>query len=202
MGLRLTLEVKKRRLRSAGIGTETSTQNENISNLALDVWELALSLDDVRELALLCSRSLVFQCNSRSDSSPCALARPRSSQCGVRARSDEWYLGVRLGKSATRMVELRSATDSCKKVGSGRCKSLYSERCRSSVPGNPVALVAYPVVVRPSLRHEPKNWNGVGADPAEQELRNWDVARADPTEQELRDWDVARADPTKQELGN
>ncbi|RZS14508.1 hypothetical protein BHM03_00046206 [Ensete ventricosum] len=43
--------------------------NENISNLALDVWELALSLDDVRELALLCSRSFVFQCNSRSDSS-------------------------------------------------------------------------------------------------------------------------------------
>ncbi|RRT52385.1 hypothetical protein B296_00025799, partial [Ensete ventricosum] len=28
------------------------------------------------------------------------------------------------------------------------CKSLYSGCCRSFVPGNPVALVAYPVVVR------------------------------------------------------
>ncbi|RWV78730.1 hypothetical protein GW17_00060251, partial [Ensete ventricosum] len=33
-------------------------------------------------------------------------------------------------------------------VGRGWCKSLYSGCCRSSVPGNPVALVAYPVVVR------------------------------------------------------
>ncbi|RRT41435.1 hypothetical protein B296_00042164 [Ensete ventricosum] len=33
-------------------------------------------------------------------------------------------------------------------VGRGWCKSLYSGCCRSSVPGNPVALVAYPVVIR------------------------------------------------------
>ncbi|RZS08518.1 hypothetical protein BHM03_00039492 [Ensete ventricosum] len=32
--------------------------------------------------------------------------------------------------------------------GTSGCKSLYSGCCRSSVPGNPVALVAYPVVVR------------------------------------------------------
>ncbi|RRT53697.1 hypothetical protein B296_00027879 [Ensete ventricosum] len=51
-------------------------------------------------------------------------------------------------------------------------------------------------------RHEPGNWNDVGADPTEQELGNWDVARADPTEQELGNWDVTRADPTEQELRN
>ncbi|RWV84040.1 hypothetical protein GW17_00054282 [Ensete ventricosum] len=39
---------------------------------------------------------------------PCALARPRSSRCGVGARSDGWYLGVRLGKLAAGMVELGS----------------------------------------------------------------------------------------------
>ncbi|RWV89793.1 hypothetical protein GW17_00048044 [Ensete ventricosum] len=32
-------------------------------------------------------------------------------------------------------------------LGSGRCKSLYSGRCRSFVPDNPVALVAYLVVL-------------------------------------------------------
>ncbi|RWW71898.1 hypothetical protein BHE74_00020345 [Ensete ventricosum] len=37
------------------------------------------------------------------------LARPRSSRCGVGARSDGWNLEVRLGKSVTGMVELGSA---------------------------------------------------------------------------------------------
>ncbi|RWW45917.1 hypothetical protein BHE74_00048200, partial [Ensete ventricosum] len=37
----------------------------------------------------------------------------------------------------------------------GRGWSLYSGCCRSSVPGNPVALVAYPVVVRFHHAHRP-----------------------------------------------
>ncbi|RZR95512.1 hypothetical protein BHM03_00024373 [Ensete ventricosum] len=59
--------------------------------------------------------------------SPCALARPRSAQCGVGVRSDGWNPGVRLGKSAAGMVEVGqeeapqvgSGVDSCKEVGSG-----------------------------------------------------------------------------------
>ncbi|RWV78791.1 hypothetical protein GW17_00060183, partial [Ensete ventricosum] len=58
---------------------------------------------------------------------PCALARPRSAQCGVGVRSDGWNPGVRLGKSAAGMVEVGqeeapqvgSGVDSCKEVGSG-----------------------------------------------------------------------------------
>ncbi|RWW26689.1 hypothetical protein GW17_00008914, partial [Ensete ventricosum] len=50
---------------------------------------------------------------------PCALARPRSTRCGVGAQSDGWYLGVRFRKSVAGMVELGSTADSCKKVGSG-----------------------------------------------------------------------------------
>ncbi|RWW61747.1 hypothetical protein BHE74_00031166 [Ensete ventricosum] len=43
------------------------------------------------------------------DLCPCALARLRSSLCGVGARSDGWNLGVRLRKSAAGMVELGSS---------------------------------------------------------------------------------------------
>ncbi|RWW36958.1 hypothetical protein BHE74_00057984, partial [Ensete ventricosum] len=69
---------------------------------------------------------------STAGSGPCMLASPWSSQYGVEARPDEWRFRARLGKSATGMVELGS---------------LYSGYYKSSVPGNPVAIVAYPVVV-------------------------------------------------------
>ncbi|RRT81926.1 hypothetical protein B296_00000225 [Ensete ventricosum] len=46
--------------------------------------------------------------NARAGAGPCALTRPRSTRCGVGARSDGWYPGVRLGKSTAGMVELRS----------------------------------------------------------------------------------------------
>ncbi|RWW45589.1 hypothetical protein BHE74_00048557, partial [Ensete ventricosum] len=68
----------------------------------------------------------------RRASSYCALARSRSSRYRVGARSDGWNLGVRLGKLTAGMVEL---------------ESLYSGCCRSSVPGNLAALVAYHVVI-------------------------------------------------------
>ncbi|RRT59766.1 hypothetical protein B296_00007563 [Ensete ventricosum] len=48
---------------------------------------------------------------------PCALARPRSSQYGVEAQSDEWRFRARLGKSATGMVELRSGGNAPARVG-------------------------------------------------------------------------------------
>ncbi|RWV93089.1 hypothetical protein GW17_00044484, partial [Ensete ventricosum] len=50
-------------------------------------------------------------------SGSCALARPRSSQYGVEARSDEWRFRARLGKSATGMVELRSGGNAPARVG-------------------------------------------------------------------------------------
>ncbi|RWW69214.1 hypothetical protein BHE74_00023204 [Ensete ventricosum] len=59
---------------------------------------------DVAEVEVWCSRpdiELVV--------SPCALARLRSTRCEVGARSDGWYLGVRLGKSAAGMVKYSSS---------------------------------------------------------------------------------------------
>ncbi|RWW32785.1 hypothetical protein GW17_00002540 [Ensete ventricosum] len=81
---------------------------------------------------------------------PCALAHPRSSRCGVEARSDGWNLGVQLGKLVAGMVELGSTADSCKKVvGSG----------------------AYPT------EQELGNLNSAGVDSTEQELGNLGFCR-------------------------
>ncbi|RWW01961.1 hypothetical protein GW17_00034978 [Ensete ventricosum] len=66
-----------------------------------------------------------------------------TSGFGSGSRLLEWWSSGR-----AEVFQLGSAADSYKQIGSGRCKSLYSGCCRSSVPGNPVALVAYPVVVR------------------------------------------------------
>ncbi|RZS04527.1 hypothetical protein BHM03_00034871 [Ensete ventricosum] len=104
---------------------------------------------------------------------PCALAHPRSSRCGVEARSDGWNLEVQLGKSATGMVELG-------------CKSFYSECCRLFVPGNLTALMAYHVVV--PFHHACRPCAGLGdliragSDPTEQELGNLNGAGVDPIE--------------------
>ncbi|RRT40460.1 hypothetical protein B296_00040635 [Ensete ventricosum] len=115
------------------------------------------------------------------------------SELGLGGRLLEWWSSGR-----EEVFQLGSTVDSCKKA-----RSLYSGCCRSSVPGNPVALVTYPVVVRFHHARRPCGARDVArADPTEQELGNWDAARVGPTEQELGNCDVARADPTEQELRN
>ncbi|RWV77834.1 hypothetical protein GW17_00061290 [Ensete ventricosum] len=106
----------------------------------------------------------------------CALACPRSTQYGVGARSDRWYLRVRLGKPTAGMVELGGRFD--QELG-----NLNGARADST-------------------EHEPGNWNGVGADPTKQGLRNLNGVGADPTKQGLENLNVVRADPTEHELGN
>ncbi|RWW36435.1 hypothetical protein BHE74_00058544, partial [Ensete ventricosum] len=123
---------------------------------------------------------------------PCALARPRSAQCRVRVRLDGWNLGVRLGKSTAGIVELGF-------------KSLYSGCCRSSVPGNLAALVAYHAIVHLHHARRPcglRDLNSAGGDPTKQELSNLNGARAYPTKHEPGNWNGVGADPTKQGLGN
>ncbi|RZR80456.1 hypothetical protein BHM03_00006504, partial [Ensete ventricosum] len=63
-----------------------------------------------------------------------------TSGFGSGSRLLEWWS---LGQAE--VFQLGSAANSCKKVGSGR--SFYSECCRSFVPGNLIALMAYDVVV-------------------------------------------------------
>ncbi|RRT58882.1 hypothetical protein B296_00027055 [Ensete ventricosum] len=142
--------------------------------------------------------------------------------------SPEQNIGARrraLNRLAARVVELGSGGGTSGRVGrqllkGGRCKSLYSGCCRSSVPGNLAALVAYHAIIyfhharRPCelgdlngvgadpTEHELGNLNGVGADLTEHELGNWNGARADPTEHELGNWNGARADSIEHELGN
>ncbi|RZR76421.1 hypothetical protein BHM03_00001168 [Ensete ventricosum] len=57
-------------------------------------------------------------------SGPCALARPRSSRCGVGAGSDGWKPGVRLWWSVVGVVELGSFYSEC--VGHSYLISLLS----------------------------------------------------------------------------
>ncbi|RZS17317.1 hypothetical protein BHM03_00049443 [Ensete ventricosum] len=100
-------------------------------------------------------------------------------------------------------------------AGSGPCalahprsswyRSFYSECCRSFVPDNLTAFMAYHIIV--PFRHachpcELGNLNGIRVNSTEQEPGDCDVARADLIEQELENCDVARADLTERELGN
>ncbi|RWV76948.1 hypothetical protein GW17_00062298 [Ensete ventricosum] len=96
-------------------------------------------------------------------SCPCALVRPRSSRDGVSAQLDGWIPRTSSRGLAAGVVELGSGGGTSGRVGRQLLKggrSLYSGCCRSSVPGNLAALVAYHVVIhfhharRPCVRHD------------------------------------------------
>ncbi|RZR75501.1 hypothetical protein BHM03_00059525 [Ensete ventricosum] len=85
---------------------------------------------------------------------PCALARPWLSRDGVDAQLDGWIPRILPRKSAVGVVELGSGGGTSARVGcwllqGGRvgCRSFYSECCRSFIPGNLTALMAYHVVI-------------------------------------------------------
>ncbi|RRT39700.1 hypothetical protein B296_00019765 [Ensete ventricosum] len=88
--------------------------------------------------------SIIYGRKTTKHRRPCALARPRSSRCGVGARESGGTSGFGCWSGGARVRRRLH-----------RCKSLYSGCCGSSVPGNLVALVAYPVVVRFHHAHRP-----------------------------------------------
>ncbi|RWW39840.1 hypothetical protein BHE74_00054794, partial [Ensete ventricosum] len=178
-----------------------------------------------RMVSLLAFLKSLFRRFEKHTCRPCALVRPWLSRDGVSAWLDGWIPCTPSRGLAAGVVELGSGGGTSGRVGrqllkGGRCRSLYSGCCRSSVPGNLAALVAYHAIIyfhharRPCelgdlngvgadpTEHELGNLNGVGADLTEHELGNWNGARADPTEHELGNWNGARADSIEHELGN
>ncbi|RZR73784.1 hypothetical protein BHM03_00028092 [Ensete ventricosum] len=133
------------------------------------------------------------------------------SEPGSGSRLLEWWSSGR-----EEVLQLGSAADSYKKVGSGAyivgvvdhpylATRLPLWLTLSSYASTmPVVLVVRDASTGEGigLTCELGNRDVERADPTEQELGNWDVARVDPTEQEFGNYDVGRADPTEQELGN
>ncbi|RZR88298.1 hypothetical protein BHM03_00015853 [Ensete ventricosum] len=83
---------------------------------------------------------------------PCVLVRPWSSRGGVGARLDGWIPRTPSRGLTVGVAELGSGGGTSGRVRrrllqEGRVGSLYSGCCRSSVPGNLVALMAYHATV-------------------------------------------------------